>query len=104
MKRTIRLMTWLAVASATPVAFAESGDAATTEKDASEQQAVLPTRAETMGTADEDAGGGRGELPGQKSERHARADARTAEQRAQELQKMKEYSERKALEEIWTRP
>lgn len=98
MKRTIRLMTWLAVAAAAPAVHAGSGDAATKEKGASEQQMVLPTR------ADEDAGGGRGELPGQKVERQGRADASAADKRAKEVEAIKQYNERKFLEEVWTRP
>ncbi|HET8734700.1 MAG TPA: hypothetical protein VFM45_13120 [Anaeromyxobacteraceae bacterium] len=98
MKRTIRLMTWLAVAAAAPAAYAGSGDAAKADKETSEKQMVLPTR------ADEDAGGGRGELPGQQIDRHARADAATADQRAKEVETIKQYNERKFLEEVWTRP
>ncbi len=103
MKRTIRMMTWLAVAAAAPAVYAGSGDAAK-EKGASEQQMVLPTRADEATPADEDAGGGRGELPGQKLERHGRADASAADKRAKEIQAIKDYNERKFLEEVWTRP
>lgn len=104
MKRTIRLMTWLAVASATPVAFADSNGSATKEEGASEKQMVVPTRADdaALGTADE--GGGRGELPGQAIERHDRADTSAADKRAKEVAAIKEYNERKFLEEVWTRP
>lgn len=106
MKRTIRLMTWLAVASATPVAFAESTGSATKEEGTSEKQMVVPTRADdaATGTADEGAGGGRGELPGQEIERHDRADTSAADKRAQDVEAIKEYNERKFLEEVWTRP
>lgn len=106
MKRTIRLMTWLAVAAAAPAAYAGSSDSATKENGASEKQMVLPTRVDdaAMGTAGEDAGGGRGELPGQKIDRHGRADASAADKRAKEVEAIKEYNERKFLEEVWTRP
>lgn len=105
MKRTIRLMTWLAVASAAPAAFAETTDRATKEE-ASEKQMAVPTKADeaAMGTADEGAGGGRGELPAQKLGRHDRADSGAADKRAQEVEAIKQYNERKFLEEVWTRP
>lgn len=106
MKRTIRLMTWLAVASATPAAFADTTGSAAKEEGASEKQMVVPTKADeaAMGTADEGAGGGRGELPGKEIERNDRADTRATDKRAQEVEAIKEYNERKFLEEVWTRP
>jgi hypothetical protein len=106
MKRTIRLMTWLAVASAAPAVFAESTDRATKEEEASEKQTVVPTRADesAMGTADEGSGGGRGELPAQTLDRNDRADSGAADKRAQEAEAITQYDERKFLEEVWTRP
>ena len=106
MKRTIRVVTWLAVASAAPTTFAESTDRATKEEEANEKQTVVPTKADesAMGTADEGAGGGRGELPAQQLDRHDRADSGAADKRAQEIEAIKQYNERKFLEEVWTRP
>lgn len=100
MKRTIRLVTWLAVASAAPAVFAESTDRSAKDEGTNEQKMVVPTRADQAG---EEAGGGRGELPALKTERGARADS-SGDKRAKEIEAIKQYNERKFLEEVWTRP
>lgn len=104
MTRMIRLMTYVVVAAAAPAAFAGQGARASGQK-AGEEQAVKTARCECVDPPGEEAGGGRGELPGQgaRMKRDPAAERAAAERRAREAAAIEEQ-ERRTLEEIWTRP